>query len=64
MVPGKSQEANLPVATRDVDERQDDLVWKVIDVNAERTNALAFATQMDLVENDGVDKIHDDSGSE
>ena len=50
----------LPIATCDIDASQDDLVRQVVNVETDPSDALALPSEVDLVENDDVEQVHDD----
>lgn len=53
-----------PVAARDIDACQYDLVWYVVYVEKCPAQSLFLASQVDLVEDYDVDEIHGDGRAE
>jgi hypothetical protein len=51
-----------PVAAGDVDTSEDNLVRQIVHVDEDPAEALVFAAEVDFVEDDGVEKVHDDGG--
>jgi hypothetical protein len=54
----------VPIAARNIDAGQDDLVRQIVYIEKHPTKTLILASQVNLVEDDDVDEIHNDGARE
>jgi hypothetical protein len=55
---------DVPVAAPDVNAGENKLVWEVVYVNAYPANTFLLASQVNFVEDDDVDGVHNNGGNE